>query len=255
MKNIFKKKVIQDNVKPVDVLKEFLLSVNSNFHPETVRMLLSVVELEDRVVREIMVPRLDIISIDKGHTLKLAIKKIRESGHSRLPITENDSESIIGILYAKDFIGVSAKKTIVEMARKPFFVPETKPVLDLLCDFRDKKVHIAIVVDEYGGVSGLVSMENIFEIIVGDIQDEHDNESDAIRKVTGGYKIDARSPVKDINLKCKTSFPEDIADSIGGVFLEVFGSVPTKGDKITIGKSVLSVEKMKDNAIILLMLK
>jgi len=255
MKNIFKKKIIQENVKPIDVLKEFLLSVNSEFHQETVRMLLSVVELEERVVREIMVPRLDIISIDKDNSRKVAIKKIRDSGHSRLPITGDDADSVIGILYAKDFIGVSPKKTIIDMARKPFFVPETKPVLDLLCDFRDRKIHIAIVVDEYGGVSGLVSMENIFEIIVGDIQDEHDNESDAITKIADGYKIDARSSVKDINLKCKTDFPEDIADSIGGVFLEEFGSVPMKGDEITIGKFVLSVEKMNNNAITFLKLK
>lgn len=255
MKNMFKKKINQNNVKPVDVLKEFLLSVNSDFHSETVRMLLSVVELNDRVVREIMVPRLDMISIDKDNSRNVAIKKIRASGHSRLPIIENDSDSVIGILYAKDFIGVSPKKTILDMARKPFFVPETKPVLDLLCDFRDKRIHIAIVVDEYGGVSGLVSMENIFEIIVGDIQDEHDKEGDAIKKVAGGYKIDARSSVKDINLECKTGFPEDIADSMGGVFLEVFGSVPTKGDEIKIGKFVLSVEKMNNNAITFLMLK
>jgi CBS domain containing-hemolysin-like protein len=198
-------------------------------------MIMSVVELSDTTVKEVMVPRIDTIFIDIEDTPDEALEKIIASGHSRFPVYEETIDNVIGILYVKDVLKSLVQHNAVvikDLMRKPMFVPESKHIDDLLRDLRRDKVHIAVIVDEYGGVSGIICMEDIIEEIIGDIQDEFDNEQEDIQKIDEGIFIcDARINLEDLANELKIELPVEDFDTLGGFVFDLFGKIPDTHEK------------------------
>ena len=206
-------------------------------------MIQGIVELSFTTVKEVMVPRIDtvFVSADSGSEELLAL--ITESGHSRFPVYEETIDNVIGILYVKDLlkylVGNGQRNApgngafdVRKLARKPFFVPESKHIDELLRELRRRKVHIAVVVDEYGGVSGIVFMENIIEEIIGDIQDEFDNEKEDILELEGSaWLCDARVNLEDLSERIGVDFPAEDFDTLGGFVFDLFGKIPVKYEK------------------------
>ncbi|WP_120166931.1 hemolysin family protein [Thermohalobacter berrensis] len=203
-------------------------------------MIEGVFEIDDIDVTEVMVPRIDIVAISEDATIEEALDLIIRFGHSRIPVFEDTIDNIIGILYAKDILPYFftkrdkiTNKTIRELMRQAYYVPETKKVSQLLKEFQHNKIHMAIVLDEYGGTEGLVTIEDILEEIVGDILDEFDNEIDLIeKKKTGEYLVKAEISLEEINEQLNLDLPEEDFESLGGFVFSTLGRVPIKGDFI-----------------------
>ena len=209
--------------------------------PETKLMIQGVLEVSDMRVRDIMIPRSQMVTLDINNTLEKSLPIILESGHSRFPVINDDIDHIEGILLAKDLLaygfGQQEECTIAEIIRQSIIVPESKKVEPLLHEFRSKRYHMAVVVDEYGGVSGLVTIEDILELIVGEIEDETDDEiqQDIKHLASNVYQVNALTELDDFNEYFNTKFDENDADTIGGVVLHQFGHMPKKGELVMIG--------------------
>lgn len=205
-------------------------------------MLHSIFEFDDTLVRQIMIPRIDIVGADINSSLADILKTAVESGYTRLPVYEDKLDNILGILYVKDLLPLwQAGTTQLDLRkhlRKPLFVPAAKKVNRLLQDFKRQRTHMAIIVDEYGGAAGLITIEDIIEEIVGEIRDEYDDaEIDKIAHLTdGSYLIDASLPVSEFNEKFSSGIGSAHADSIGGLLVEKAGSIPPKGSVITLNE-------------------
>ncbi len=206
-------------------------------NPRENEMIRSIFNLRDSIVREIMVPRTDMACIDSSDDIHDAVAKIIACGHSRLPVYEGTADNIIGLLYAKDLLkywGTDAlsfdlRKTL----RVPYYIPETKNLEELLQEFRRKKVHMAIVVDEYGGTSGLVTIEDLLEQIVGDIQDEYDLEEEwLVPQPDGSVVVDARLPVEELEEHFGIEVERDMFDTVGGLIFHLTGRIPRAGEEI-----------------------
>jgi CBS domain containing-hemolysin-like protein len=209
---------------------------------ESREMIEGVIELGDAVVSNIMTPRTDIHMVQADTPWDEIVEGLIEWGHTRVPVYGSTRDEIIGILYSKDLLPELAKpadqkrRPVAEMLRKPLFVPETKPVDDLLNLFQKSRTHIAVVMDEYGGVSGLVTIEDVLEEIVGEIDDEYDQKSEEeIRKIDDDTCVAVgRAHVDDINSVMAFDLPEnDDFDTIGGFVFAEFGRVPAVGESIT----------------------
>ena len=200
-------------------------------------MLQGVDDLAETVVKEVMIPRIDVdfLSIDTEYSELL--EKVVESGHSRFPIYDGSSDNVVGILYLKDMLRLIARGKevkVAEIIRKPFFVPESKRIDSLLMEFKRKHVHIAVAIDEYGGTSGIVCMEDIIEEIVGDIQDEFDNEREDITKLGEGmWLCDSRVDLEDLASVLDEEMPIKDFDTLGGFVFDLFGKIPIKFEKAT----------------------
>jgi len=200
-------------------------------------MIQGIFELSDTTVKEVMVPRIDVEFISTRLSREELLARIVESTHSRFPVYEETIDKVIGILYVKDVLKslVKADKDmsdIKDLVHKPFFVPESKRIDDLLRELRRRKVHIAVVVDEYGGVSGIVCMENILEEIIGDIQDEFDNESEDVLELGGGaWLCETRVNLEDLSERIGIKFPVEKFDTLGGFVFDLFGKIPVKYEK------------------------
>jgi CBS domain containing-hemolysin-like protein len=216
-------------------------------------MIRGVVELSGTTVKEVMVPRTDTIFISVTASRDEVVSLIIESGHSRFPVYEETIDKVIGILHVKDVLKVLVDNTSLDiraLLRKPFFVPVTKHIDDLLKEFRRKKVHIAVVVDEYGGVSGVVCMEDIIEEIVGDIQDEFDHEIEDIVTIGEGvWLCDARVNLEDLAEEIGLEFPTDDFDTLGGFVFDLFGKIPVKYEKADYQGIDLIVQEMDGHKI------
>ena len=201
------------------------------------QMIRGVVELSQTTVKEIMVPRTDTVFLSAAASREELLSCICESEHSRFPVYQETVDNVIGILHVKDALKTLVNNTpfnIQEMVRKPFFVPVSKHIDDLLRELRRKKVHIAVVVDEYGGVSGIVSMEDIIEEIIGDIQDEFDHETeDVVELGKGVWLCDARVNLEFLAEETNLDLPVDNFDTLGGFVFDLFGKIPVKNEKIT----------------------
>jgi len=199
-------------------------------------MIRGVVELSGTTVKEIMVPRTDTVFLSADSTKEELLACICDSEHSRFPVYQDTVDNVIGILHVKDAFKAHVKNKdfdIHQLVRKPFFVPVSKHIDDLLRELRRKKVHIAIVVDEYGGVSGIVSMEDIIEEIVGDIQDEFDHETEDVVELEDGiWLCDARVNLEFLAEETNLSLPIDDFDTLGGFVFDLFGKIPVKNEKI-----------------------
>jgi CBS domain containing-hemolysin-like protein len=202
------------------------------------KMLTSIFEFGDIIAREIMTPRPNIVAIEMHSTLIQTIKLINKYGHSRIPVYREKIDNIIGFIYAKDIFSVPVDKLestdslSPEMIRPAYYVPETKKIDELLNELRKMKTHIAIVVDEYGGTSGLVTLEDVIEEIIGEIHDEYDDkEEEMITKKNDGYVISGLMNVWDLNNELNLHLPEDEDyDSLAGFMVNRLGKMPQKGD-------------------------
>ena len=199
-------------------------------------MICGVVELSDTTVKEIMVPRTDTVFLSADDSKEDLLTRISESEHSRFPVYKDTVDNVIGILLVKDVLKSLINNTpfdINSLVRKPFFVPVSKHINDLLRELQRKKTHIAIVVDEYGGVSGIVSMEDIIEEIIGDIQDEFDHETeDVVRLGDDSWLCDARVNLDFLAEETNLRLPVDDFDTLGGFVFDLFGKIPVKNEKI-----------------------
>ena len=214
-------------------------------------MINSIMEFDEIVVKEIMVPRIDIVGLDGDDTINDALRLIVDGGHSRIPVYEGSIDNIIGILYAKDIFAHIKEDfeqlTVKALIRDAYYIPETKKVDDLLDELRVKKVHMAIILDEYGGTSGLVTIEDLLEEIIGDIQDEYDVEEDLIVMHSDTVLIaDARTPIHDVEEAFDVELDEEIlddseADTIGGIAFEHLGEIPEVGDEVTVDRFQIRV--------------
>ncbi len=219
----------------------------------------SIVEFGETMVREIMVSRLDVVALSSEATLSDAIAMIRTSGHSRIPMYAGHLDNILGIVYAKDILRFLAHDPRPEqmdwakLVRTPIFVPLSKNLDDLLTDFQTRKTHIALVVDEYGGTAGLVTLEDVLEEIVGEIQDEHDEQEDSLVEELddGTYRVDARIDLDDLNdyLEMNLDTASFDFETLGGLVYAVGGSIPEEGDEIEFQNIRLRVETVENNRI------
>lgn len=207
--------------------------------PQTKEMIQGVLEVSDKKVRDIMIPRAQMVTIDRAQSVEEFLPILLKSAHSRFPVINEDKDHVEGILLAKDLLPFAFDQenkefNLKDILRKATIIPEGKRVDSLLKEFREERYHMSIVVDEYGGVSGLVTIEDILEQIVGEIVDESDNdEPEDIRKVGKHlYALQALTPVEDFNEYFEAAFDEDEADTIGGVILHAFGHMPTRGESI-----------------------
>lgn len=214
-------------------------------------MINSIFEFDETVVKAIMVPRIDIVAVDVEDSINEALRIIVDGGHSRIPAYEESIDNIVGILYAKDiFAHLDADfdtMKVKELLRPAYYIPETKKVSDLLNELRLKKVHMAIILDEYGGTNGLVTIEDLIEEIIGDIQDEYDVEDDLIVMHGEDHLVaDARAPIGDVEDAFDVELDEDIledseADTIGGLAFEHLGGIPAVGDEVTVGRFLIRI--------------
>lgn len=212
--------------------------------PDTLRMMEGAIAVADLTVADVMVPRAQMVALPvDGRFLEL-MRQVVESGHSRFPVHGEDKDEILGILLAKDLLrGVVADNgpgSIRELLRPAVLIPESKKLDVLLREFRQSRNHMAIVIDEYGGVAGLVTIEDVLEQIVGEIDDEHDDgEEEAARiaaRADGAYVVDALTPVADFNARFDADFDEDEADTIGGLLTARIGHLPETGEEIALGR-------------------
>ncbi|MFI5261681.1 MAG: hemolysin family protein [Candidatus Limnocylindrales bacterium] len=218
---------------------------------EEEQMISAVIELGEGRVHQVMVPRIDIVSISAGATVEEAVNLIVGEGHSRIPAYETSIDNISGILYAKDLLPYlrregEAPTTIRPLLRAPVFVPESMSIDDLLHELRRRRVHLAIVLDEYGGTAGLVSIEDLLEEIVGDIQDEYDAEepmvvrlSESEARIDGRAAIDDLTDLFDLHLE---EADEEEYDTVGGLVYHHVGGIPKVGDRIDLDGVTLTVE-------------
>lgn len=216
-------------------------------------MIQGVEDLSKTSVKEVMIPRIDVDFISCDTPQDELYSKIVSSGHSRFPLYENSIDNVIGVLYVKDIIKCLAEKKEIKLkqiARKPYFVPESKRIDSLLREFKRHHLHIAIAIDEYGGMSGIVTMEDIIEEIVGDIQDEFDKEQEDILTVSENvWLCDARVDLDDLNETLEAQFPNEDFDSLGGFVFDLFGKVPVKYEKATWNEYDFIVQDMEGHRI------
>ena len=216
------------------------------------QMLKGIVRFSDLVVSEIMKSRMDIVAVEIGESLDNVIALYESTGFSRIPVYEGSIDNVKGVLYVKDLLSVVAKgngKSFEKLVRKPFFVPETKHVNDLLHEFQTRKIHMAIVVDEYGGTSGLVTLEDIIEEIVGEISDEYDKTEETFHRLPDdSYIVEAKTSIIDF---CKfmglsdEAFDEirGDAETLAGLILEVVGEIPREGTNVKVDGFTFKIQK------------
>lgn len=227
-----------------DELVEVLLDAQDRelINPETKQMIEGVLEVSDMRVREIMIPRSQMVTIDRNQSLEEFLPIILESGHSRFPVVNEDIDHVDGILLAKDLLAFGFNANDEELSlqsiiRPAIIVPESKKLEPLLKEFRSNRYHMALVVDEYGGVSGVVTIEDILEQIVGEIEDETDDDiEEDIKHLAGSvYLVRALTELSDFNEFFNSDFDVEDADTIGGIVLHEFNHMPQKGEQITLG--------------------
>jgi magnesium and cobalt transporter len=225
----------QDREQLVDVLRD--AEKRNLVDAQALAMIEGVLQVGEMHVRDIMVPRAQMVVVNSDSQPDDFIASVTESGHSRFPVIGDNRDEVEGILLAKDLIGYYARGEVqkfdMDDAMRPaVFIPESKRLDVLLREFRENRNHMAIVVDEYGGVAGLVTIEDVLEQIVGEIDDEHDTaEGSFIRRLGNGeYTVKAITPIEDFNEYFKTEFSDDEFDTIGGVVIKRFGHLPGRGE-------------------------
>jgi CBS domain containing-hemolysin-like protein len=217
-------------------------------------MLHGVFDISKTIVKEIMTPRPDIIAITSQETNERILGIILETGHSRYPVYMEQIDNIIGFLFVKDLIPYWSKPSgfdLRKVLRKPSYVPETKRVDQLLAEFRKEKRQISIVADEYGGVTGLITMEDLLEEITGDIQDEYDFETKKIERLANGSLIlDGSVTIDEIYEETGIKFPEGEYETLAGFLLDIFGKIPRESEVISFGQYLISAQKLDRHRIV-----
>ena len=222
-------------------------SEDGELEPSEGSMLLSVLRLDELQVQDIMIPRPDIVCAESEVAVSDVVDMITQTGHSRIPIYKETRDNIIGVAYAKDLLALlkddfDISQPITKFIRPPYMVPETKKVKELLQEFRGRKTHLALAIDEYGGTSGLATIEDVIEVIVGDIEDEYDSPkiSEIEMLEDGGLVLSGRAELEDLeSYGIKVSSEE--VDTIGGYLSLLAGKVPQAGEKFSIANRTFEV--------------
>jgi magnesium and cobalt transporter len=217
-------------------------------------MIQSILEFRDTVVREVMIPRTEMISIRSDATIEEILDLTIKHGHTRIPVYAENIDNIVGILNVKDLLKYWSKsiseKDILSNLRKPYYIPETKNTHHLLHELKQKKYHIAIVIDEYGGTSGLVTLEDLIEEIVGEIHDEHDMKKGDIIELNDGYTlIDGRVEIEVIEDYLEIKFEEGKFETLGGFILNLIKRIPITGETIHVDNLELIIESADERSI------
>lgn len=218
---------------------------------DTLRMMEGAIAVADLTVGDVMVSRSQMVALPVDGKFLDLMKEVVESGHSRFPVHGEDKDEILGILLAKDLLrGVVADNgpgSVRELLRPAVLIPESKKLNVLLREFRQSRNHMAIVIDEYGGVAGLVTIEDVLEEIVGEIDDEHDDAEDETvliaAQADGQYVVDALTPIDDFNERFSADFDDDEYDTIGGLVTAAIGHLPEAGEELTLGRFVFRVAR------------
>ena len=219
------------------------------------KMIVSIFRLGDTLVREIMVPRIDVLALEVNTPIDEAMDALKASGYSRVPVFKDSVDNILGLLYSKDLLGIwregRHEVSLSDHLRQAFFVPEAKKVDELLAELQAKRIHMAIVVDEYGGVAGIVTLEDIVEEIVGEIRDEFDQAEEQLYNVINNdeYLFQGRIDLDDFNDIMGTDLPNNEADTLSGLIYSRIGRVPTAGDNVQIKDLQLTVEQVSGQRI------
>lgn len=219
------------------------------------KMISSILRLSETLAREIMVPRIDMLALDVGTPFDEAVAQLIESGFSRVPVYRDNIDNVIGMLYTKDMLQVqqdgNGEEPLPKLLREANFIPETKPVDELLAEMQAQHIHIAIVVDEYGGVAGLVTLEDIVEEIVGEIQDEYDDGEELLFKEIkpGEYTFHGRIDLDDFNDIMNSDLDTGEADTLGGLIYSRLGRVPNPGESLQEDEVLLIVEEISGRRI------
>ncbi len=242
---------------PIPVTEDELKSWVEEDQPESTlekgerRMIYSIFQFGETLCREIMVPRMDVLALDITTPLNEAVQSLTASGHSRVPVYEETIDNVIGVLYAKDLLRVDWQRekslaALRNMLRPAYFVPEAKKVDELLAEMRTRRVHIAIVVDEYGGMAGLVTLEDITEEIFGEIRDEYDQSEELPYQMvnTDEYIFQGRIDLDDFNDVIGTHLVKDVAETLGGYISAQVGHVPSGGESLQVDGWMLTVEQV-----------
>jgi len=250
-RNWFEKitQIFQDTPQDRDELVEVLKSAEENtlINPELLSMMVGVMHISEMQVRDIMIPRPEMIVIDEEMDFSQMLHTAVDSGHSRFPVTGDNRDDIEGIILAKDLLQFIAQKetrqdskfTLKDFLRPAAIIPESKRLDVLLKEFRANRNHMAIVVDEYGGVAGLVTIEDVLEQIVGDIEDEFDidDEDDNIHSISSQiFNVKARTEIEEFNEYFETEISDEEYDTIGGILMQAFGHMPARGESIILSE-------------------
>jgi putative hemolysin len=218
-----------------------------------------IVDFSDKIVREVMVPRIDMVCMDLRDDLDAVVHEVLKAGHSRIPVYRERIDDVAGVLYAKDLLrflagGRGGEFRMEKVLRQAYFVPEYKRIDDLFREFQTHRIHMAIVVDEYGGTAGLVTMEDIVEEVFGEILDEFDDsEAPRVQSLAlGAYRIDAMLPIDDLNELLGASFEESDVETAGGLVYSALGHIPRPGEQVPLEGFVFTVEKVRGQRILLL---
>jgi len=226
----------------VEILRD--AQANGLIAADTLKMMEGALGVAERTVGDVMVPRAQMVVLPVDSRFFDIMKMVVESGHSRFPVHGDDKDEILGILLAKDLLrGVvcdGGPSTIRELLRPAVLIPESKRLNVLLKEFRLSRNHMAIVVDEYGGVAGLVTIEDVLEEIVGEIDDEHDDAVDPSAQIAaqanGQFVVDALTPIDDFNERFGANFPDDEYDTVGGLVTDAIGHLPESGEELAMGR-------------------
>jgi len=223
------------------------------FEPSEEDLIHSVFRFTDTVVKEVMVPRTEIAAVEAGSDLDAILRTMNEKGFSRLPVYAETIDNIIGVVYLKDILALHVENRpfqLDKVIRKPYIVPPNKNVSVLLREMREKRIHLALVGDEYGGTDGLVAMEDLIEEIVGDIRDEKEKELREIEEIAANrYIVDGRTDIGKVNKRLGVSLPEEEFETIGGFVLGLFGRLPAEGDQIRYANLMFTVLRLRKNRI------
>jgi CBS domain containing-hemolysin-like protein len=214
-------------------------------------MIHSVFELGDTLTREVMVPRTDMVWIERGKTVRQALSLALRSGFSRIPVIGDNEDDVVGVAYLKDlarrvYEDEDRSEKVDEVMRPAYFIPDSKPVDELLRDMQARQVHVAVVIDEYGGTAGLVTIEDILEEIVGEIADEYDRESPRTETLDdGSLRVNVRVPIDDVEEMFRTKFDVEDVETVGGLLASALGRVPIPGATVTIQGLTFVAESAK----------
>ncbi len=250
----FRKEKIFDSEEELKILAE-LGEEEGTLQEEESDMIQSIFDFKEKTVGEIITPRVDIVSLKSDESIDKAMDIIGERQFSKIPIYKDTIDNIKGILYAKDIIpylmGSRPNVNLQSLARQPFFVPETKPIDDLMEEFKLRKTSIAIVVDEWGGTEGLVTLEDVVEEVMGEIRDPYDQEeSNVLKQPDGSFIVDGSITIYDLEEETDIEFPEDRDyDTLGGFILDILTDIPQTGEQVEFNDMVFTVQTVENNRI------
>ena len=224
-------------------------------------MIQSIFQFHDTAVREIMVPRIDVVAFEQNAPLAEVIATVNECRHSRLPVYDGSVDKVVGVLYAKDLLKLAeaerldlSGRTLAEVMRPAYFIPESKKIDEVLDEFRAKRIHMAVVIDEYGGTAGIVTLEDVIEEIVGEIEDEFDDDESLYEWIDPTtVRVDPKINLEDLEEVLGRPVPadeDDPSETLGGLIYEAAGNVPAAGDAVAVADLEVSVEKVEDQRIL-----